>query len=267
MDSPTLHLSVTLEHELTIFGLVIGGHFPLMLLSGRTILLDRNIVSLLKSLARSDRSNADAHRYWLTYLDDPSIKVNVGLCAMEGRFGRSTSFSEFFDEHDEVCSALRALLPRANVLSYAPEIRHSVYDVQVELQDRYQAECAFLMATAPSIAERHSDDHIRKIELQLLENASRLKLKVRSLVVLACLACLYEAKDGATPSSARAVLKPKQIYDATQAHNAVSDLRSLELLVSTSAIGRETVALCTADRGLATFWCELGVRNPEWTTA
>lgn len=266
MNSPSLKLTVSLPHQLTVFGLVIGGHFPLSLISGRIILLDRNIVSLLRTLARSERSDAEAHRYWLAYLDNPSIKINVGLCALEGRFGRPTSHAEFFEEHDAVGSALRTLLPRAEVLSYAPEIRRNVYDVQLELQDRYLAECAFLMETSGLITERHSDVHLPEVERQVLDAASRLNLKVRSLVVLACLACLYEDKDGATSSSARQVLKPKQSYGAAQAHNAVSDLRSLELLASTSATGQGPVALCTADRGLDAFWCQLGVRIPEWTT-
>lgn len=267
MNSPTFQLTVSLPHRLTIYGLVIGGHFPLTLLTGRTLLLDRNIVALLKWLARADRSDVDAHRYWLSHLNDHSIKINVGLCALEGRFGRATSFSEFFQEHDDVCAALSALVSQAEVLSYAPDIQKDIYAVQEALQDRYQAECAFLMETAPLIAERHRDNRLPEIARQVIETAGRFRLKGHSLVVLACLACLYEAKDGARPSSARRVLKPKKTYSAAQAHNAISDLRSLELLASTSAMGQAPVALCTADRGLAAFWCELGVRNPEWTSA
>lgn len=48
-DTYTFRFTAQLPQPLTIFGLVLGGHFPLALLAGYTILLDRNIVTCLKN--------------------------------------------------------------------------------------------------------------------------------------------------------------------------------------------------------------------------
>lgn len=265
MKSSEFRLTVELPHKLTVFGLVIGGHFPLSLLRGHTILLDRNILSLLKKMANSERADAVANRYWLDLLNDPSISLNAGLCALEGSSKRPLSLDEFFSEHDLSCSALRSLLPLANVVNYPAEVRPNVYEVQVELHLRYLAEVEFLKEAAQLIVDRPRSDRVRKLESQLLESAAKFGLKGRSLALIASLSCLYEVKDGKIPSSARQVLKPTKNYDATQAHNAISDLRSLELLASTSALAPGPVALCTADRGLAAFWCDLGVKKAVWS--
>lgn len=264
MSQLEFRLAVTPPQPLTIYGLVLGGHFPLTLLAGHTILLDRNILSHLKNAEQSERSDAEANRYWLEPLNDSTVKINLGLCSLEGPYGRALTFEEFCDDHDAACSVLRPLLPKAQILSYAAEIRRGVYEVQVERHARYEAECAFLIEMAPVVTQRHADAHLRKIERQVLESAHRWQLAGCSLAVIAVLACLYEAKDGNTPSIARRVLKPKETYDSAKAHNAISDLRSLEMLASGSVLGLGPVALCTADRGLAAFWCALKVKNPTW---
>ncbi len=91
----------------------------------------------------------------------------------------------------------------------------------------------------------------------MLECARSLKLTGRSLAVMAALACLYDAKNGGTPSIARHVLKPEKTYGFAQAHNAASDLRSVEMLARLTVAGLGPIALCTSDRGLAAFWCAL----------
>ncbi len=259
-------VTVLPPHPVTIVGLKVGGRVPLWLLANHTLLLDRCIVIRLNTLARSKRLTVEADRYWLAQLNDRSLKLNIGLCSLEGAHRRPLNFEEFFAEHDTTSQVLRALLPQSTVVSYAPEDRNNVYAVQVGLETRYRAESEFLCEFAPQIAARRSESDRTRIERQMLDSARRLNLMGRSLVLLACLSCLYEDKRDSSGASARAVLKPKMKYSAEHAHNAICDLRFLEILTTSSTAGVGPVALCTADPGLAAFWVQLGVREPERTT-
>lgn len=63
----------------------------------------------------------------------------------------------------------------------------------------------------------------------------------------------------------RRVLKPKPQYTANDAHNALTDLNHLELLIATRAIEHDgTFGLCTQDKGLAMLWCALAPRYASY---
>jgi len=76
---------------------------------------------------------------------------------------------------------------------------------------------------------------------------------------------LYEGATEATASAARGVIKPKLRYGPRAAHNAVSDVRAVEMLAAGAPLGPETLGLCTGDRRLARFWDALGIMSATWS--
>lgn len=264
MEKASLKMTINFDHPVKAFGLVIGGWKPLMFLSGYTLFIDRNILSTLRRLPSSKRKDADANRWWLQFLNEPDLRINPALCALEGPFQRTPTFDEFREQYDSARADLINLLPRAKVVDYTEEAYNASYEMLRNLSARYQAELQFLLEVVPWLSDRKSDKAIRTIERKILDRASNLGLLNQSLVVIAALSCLYESKDGATPSVGRAVIKPVKSFGSKEAHNAISDLRALELLAGASALELGRVALCTQDRGLGAFWCALQVKNPVW---
>ncbi|WP_155394157.1 hypothetical protein [Xanthomonas albilineans] len=49
------------------------------------------------------------------------------------------------------------------------------------------------------------------------------------------------------------------------AHNAVSDVRAVEMVAVSAPLGPETLGLCRADRWLARFWDALGITSATWS--
>jgi hypothetical protein len=264
MEKASLKLTIRPEHPVKVFGLVLGGWHALMFLAGYTILIDRNILSTLRQLPSSTREDAEANRWWLQFLNDPHQQINPALCAFESPFQRTPTFDEFREQYDSACTDLKKLLPNANVIDYTDAAYNASYEILRDLTARYQAESQFLLEVAPWISDRKSNAVIRSVEGKILSRARALGLLNRSLVVIAVLSCLYESKDGSVPSGGRAIIKPKRTFGPNEAHNAISDIRSLELLAAASGLGLGSVALCTRDKGLVSFWRALQVKNPVW---
>lgn len=264
MEKVSFQATINFDHPVKTFGLVLGGWYPLMFLSGHMLLIDRNILSTLRQLPSSRREDAEANRWWFQFLNDPHQRINPALCALESPFQRTPTFDELREQYDSACTDLKKLLPDATVVSYMDAAYNASYEILRDLTARYQVESQFLLEVAPWISERKSDALIRSVEGKILSRARAFGILNRSLVVIAALSCLYESKDGAVPSIGRAVIKPKRAFGPSEAHNVISDLRSLELLVGTSALELGRVALCTRDRGLGAFWCALQVKNPVW---
>ena len=127
-----------------------------------------------------------------------------------------------------------------------------------------RAEVDFLCDIAPEIAERRPRRELTAIRDRILDVAQRRRLSA-SLVLIATLPCLYEDATEATSSAARGVIKPKPRYGPKAAHNAVSDVRAVEMLAAGAPLGPETLGLCTGDRRLAQFWDALGITSATWS--
>jgi hypothetical protein len=264
MEKVSFKMNIKFHHPVKAVGLVLGGWYPLVFLDGHLLLIDRNILSTLRQLDSSRRKDAEANRWWFQFLNKPYQRINPALCALESPFQRTPTFDEFREQYDSAYTDLKKLLPDAYVVDYTDPVYNAAYEMLRQFNERYQAEVQFLVEVAPWLSDRKSDVVIQKVEEKILDRARALRLLNGSMIVIAALSCLYESKDGATPSVGRAILKPVRTFGLKEAHNAISDLRALELLVGGSALERGKVALCTLDRGLAAFWCALQVKNPVW---
>lgn len=68
-------------------------------------------------------------------------------------------------------------------------------------------------------------------------------------MLIAKLACLYEGVTEATASVARGGIKPKASYGPKAAHNALPDVRAVEIFAAGSSLTPETLGVCTGVGG------------------
>lgn len=263
----SLQFSMTMKfrHPVTVYSLVPGGVAPLAMTSAVIHLLDRNIVSWLDSGPRngSDSPRDAATRWWLEFLDTPTQSINPVLCAFEGNKTRIPTFDEFKDEYRRSCGKIATHFRNAGTVGHRDDDFVQLYQNVVDLHTRHRAEVAFLCEIAPEIAERPPRRNLAAVRDRILDAAQHMQLGT-SLVLVATLSCLYEGATKETASAARGVIKPKPRYGPEQAHNAVSDIRALEILAAGEPLGHETLGLCTCDRALARFWHALAIKSATW---
>ncbi len=199
-------------------------------------------------------------------MDQFPILINPVLYAFEGCNQRTPSFGEFLSALDEGAAEIRSFFPKANLVEFEPKYYEAIYAVVTDSLQRQKAEVEFLTATAPKVVDRVRTSRLEEIESQILDAAKKLKLKVRSLCVLAMLSCLYENPNGLGFKAARRIIKPKKAYFPQMAYNAVCDLRALEFFLAGLGMQREPFSLCTCDKALAAFWCGLNANTANWDT-
>lgn len=258
-------MTLKFRHPFTVYSLVPGGVSPLAMTSARIHLLDRNVVSWIgREPARKRDSLRDASmRWWLKHLDTPTQSINPILCAFEGSRSRIPTLDEFRDEYLRSCEKVGGYFRNASIVRHRDGDFLQLYQNVVDLHARHSAEVDFLCEIAPEIAERRPRRELVAIRDRILDAAKRRRLGA-SLVLIATLSCLYEGAAEATASAARGVIKPKPRYFPSAAHNAVSDVRALEMLAAGAPLGPETLGLCTADRWLARFWNALEITSATW---
>ena len=263
----TLQLTMSLKFRqpITVYSLVPGGVSPLAMSSAVIHLLDRNIVSWVGREPRGepDSPRNAAIRWWLHFLDTPTQSINPVLCAFEGNKSRVPTLDEFKDEYRRSCEKIGAYFRNARIVRHRDDDFLQLYQNVVDLHARHRVELDFLCEIAPEIAERRPRRELVVIRNRILDAAKRRRLGA-SLVLIATLSCLYEDPTEQTGSAARGVIKPKLRYSPKAAHNAVSDVRALEMLAAGAPLGREALGLCTGDRQLARFWDALRITSATW---
>lgn len=105
----------------------------------------------------------------------------------------------------------------------------------------------------------------KKSALGIIANCEQIGLSKTSLILICTLSCLYERNDGAEPLIGRNIIKPCESYSNGDAHNAISDLRALEMLAAMNGLNIGCVSFCTRDKYLAAMWCGLKVSSPKWS--
>ncbi|CAN7171814.1 hypothetical protein LJR168_000261 [Pseudoxanthomonas sp. LjRoot168] len=264
---PSLQLSMTLKfrHPITVYSLVPGGVSPLAMTSAVIHLLDRNVVSWIGRRPHDEPESARdaAMHWWLQFLDTPTQAINPVLCAFEGNKSQIPTLDDFKDEYRRSLEKIGAYFRSARIVRHGDDDFLQLYQNVVDLHARHRAEADFLCEISPEIAERRPRRELPAIRDRILDAAQRNGLGA-SLVLIATLSCLYEGANEATASAARGVIKPKLKYDAKAAHNAVSDVRAVEMLAAGVPLGPETLGLCTGDRRLARFWDALGITSAIW---
>ncbi|MHC9083896.1 hypothetical protein ACYX7E_02535 [Luteimonas sp. RIT-PG2_3] len=258
-------MSLNFRHPLTVYSLVAGGVSPLAMTSAVIHLLDRNIVSWIGQEPRKKPyiPRDAAMRWWLDFLDKATHSINPMLCAFEGNKARIPTLDEFKNEYRRSCDKIGAYFHHARVVRHRDDDFLQVYQNVVDLQARHRIEVDFLCEIAPEVAERRPRRELVAIRNRILDAAQRRGLGA-SFVLIATLSCLYEGATNETASAARGVIKPTPRYGHKAAHNAVSDVRAVEILAAGAPLGQEALGLCTADRGLAQFWDALGITSATW---
>lgn len=259
-------MTLKFRHPVTVYSLVPGGVSTLAITSAVIHLLDRNIVSWIDREPRvePDSPRDAAMRWWLEFLDTPTQSINPVLCAFEGNKSRIPTLDEFKDEYRRSCAKIGAYFRNARIVRHRDDDFLQIYQNVVDLHARHRAEVDFLCDVAPEIAERRPRRELVAVRDRILDAAQRRRLGA-SLVLIATLSCLYEGGTEATASAARGVIKPKPRYGPKAAHNAVSDVRAVEMLAAGAPLGPETLGLCTGDRRLAQFWDALEIKSATWS--
>ncbi|HEY2345636.1 MAG TPA: hypothetical protein VGH80_07110 [Xanthomonadaceae bacterium] len=260
-------MTVQFEHPVKLWVLQMGGWLPLPFWAGNVLLIDRNVTSKLSALAQPPGSSCSpADRWWLDHLNSESLTINPLLCAIEGSKKAVPSFEEFRDEFESASRMVLLGLPKARLLGFDYKSEHfrRVYSMVESKSARHVQEMQFLVRVAPMLVSRLGKAEAHRAEADIIQLARSQGVALRSLAMFCVLSCLYEPQDGSPPRIGRGVLKPRATYTDADAHNALSDIRSLELLAAFNGLGLGTAGFCTRDKHLAAFWCALDVSNPRW---
>lgn len=239
------------RHRTTIFGITVHGIQSILLTTESLHLIDKNVASKLRG---PSTKLSESDRYWLSVLNSEGRRVNPILCALEGMKTRVPTTAEFRLELDRVAHELRQSLPNVEVINHPEHLTDSLYALVDNFASRYALEQKFLLETVHLIAEKASDAECRRRNESVVALAKDLGIATKSLVPIAVLSCLNDDKHGNAVSPGRGVIKPKQSYGDKNAHNAISDLRALEILIASNAHGFGSPVLCTGDKPLARFW-------------
>jgi hypothetical protein len=258
-------MPINVHRQLSIFALVDGGWLPPPFVIPPNFLVDRNVVASLAKI-RQGNSRPDLTRsdWWFQFFNEFSALINPAQYAFEGNNQSSPSLEEFRRAFDEASVEISTRLPGARLVKYGPAQFRAAYALINDFANRQQRETDFLIKTAPVVSQRLADSQLKKAQAEILKTAEASSLKMRSLVVLAILSCLYERIDGSGFMAARKIIKPRTTYTRQNAYNALSDLRALEIFVSGLGFQRGPFALCTCDRAIAAFWCGLNAHDHRW---
>lgn len=264
MSAPTLtgNFKLELPHPLKLFCLSWGGHTYLPTITNQLLLIDRNLFS---KLAAAKPPSCTAETYWLDVFKSVSQRINPIMVALEGSNRRQPSLSEFQHELVSARDCLAALYPGKEIISHLPETSAMLYDEMKRKMARQTEEAGFLQEWAPRVVDRLSDNKLMPRIRELLCAAADAGLHKNSLVHVALLSCLAEDRHGEVSSPGRKLIKPRRGYTLGDAHNALSDIHSLEWLIHARAGAFDDVVFCTMDRGLAEFWLGLKVSRSERT--
>lgn len=250
------------NQRIPFYGLVEGGVVPPMYLPPRCVtVLDRNVGTALSRAPSSKHPEARGEAWVFEFLNSSAFRLNPAMGAFEGAKGRTPCFEEFRDEVRTTESAIRARLPKAQVVEFTDDALSRVHSWRTSFDARAASEMGFLQAVAPLLRDPTAASRLQSVEGAVLGEARARRLG-RCFVVLTALAVLYESPGGADGGAARAVLKPSDPYTEAAAYNALADLRQLELIAASRGMP-EPASLLTADQRLALLWCGFGVQGVQ----
>lgn len=257
-------LQVTPPHPQKIFCLTWGGHVYLPTITDHLLLIDRNVFSKISS---QKKSMCEAEGYWIEVFERVSCRINPIMLAYEGCKRRQPTLEEFQAELAAARDRLVALYPSKEIIAHSRETSAMLYGELKRKLERQAREAGFLHKWAPYVTHRPNDRDLMVRARTLLGAASDAGLRENSLVHVALLSCLAEEKRGEVPSPGRSIVKPRDDYTLGDSHNAVSDIHSLEFLITSRAANFDRIVFCTMDRGLAMFWLGLRASQSEQKAA
>jgi hypothetical protein len=270
MDEPKYTVSFTLKPEqpFTVLVLEMGGFLPLCFTNSKVIMLDRNIISNAENILSNGKHKDNiANEWWFKFINSSSFILSPALAAVEGRKQEIPSYDEFCHEFNKGRNVLMQAFPNANIIEYSDAHYHAGYELLKEVTRSYESDVDLLINVVPLIVNRNPARKLQEVEQRILSIAKDCGLFRPTFALIACLSCLYEDENSQNKSIGRQIIKPKQEYTRSMAHNALMDLVALNLLIQGNAKLNVNIGLCTSDKGLIRFWCALKVKPDGTSTA
>lgn len=241
------------------YGLVPGGWLPVGPMQGAepVWLLDQNAVSRLRGVAK-EPSTRSAYQF----MTEEGSRIHLGFALIEGGNGKVPTEAEIIERAHDSVPRLQELLPNTRIF---PDPKDSLQifglcNIARDLAPRRQRWAAYFREVHAEVSRRKP--RLGDADVSLLRCLAR-KHGVREMT-FAFLALKSIACSNGRQTPAREILKfGNSDYTDALAHNAVADLIGLELLLAMTAMG-QNVALVTADKNLAKFWCGLRPRNARF---
>lgn len=242
-------------------GLVPGGWLPAFVaatFNKAVVLLDRNIVTELFSRFESGALCRTRDPDFLDLFEGQPIVINPILSVLEGEAQRPPTALEIERELSTTVPKLRSALPQASII-HNDETATGIAQIIEQTRDSMGRDEAFLMKLAPKLASPVSRKNREACWAEIVATADEFGVSRNSIVVVAALS-IASVPNGRSPAAG--VLKFRPGYGATDAYNALADLRSLEILMKLfGAFPDQPVQLCTADKALALFWTAIRASN------
>jgi len=247
-----------------VFALVDGGWVPSSwsLGPGSILMADRCFIDALYSRFKDGKKRrADADSEFLDFIMDWPVTINPLLYIMEGNTRTRPLATEAGKQFEEVKRKISSALPKATIMPDSQGGLKAALNILDELERPYRRKRAFLVDVAPALmAPVPQKDRLRKLNW-LMEKADCHGVKRLSLPVLAAFSSIVLP---ARTNPAKKLLKPSHTYGEKEAHNALSDLRALEMLIAVHGqFPSAHVSLWTKDRNLALFWVGMEIVNNE----
>lgn len=260
------NFTVTFNEEFQIFSLIEGGWLPLPFVNPPHFLVDSNvIINLEKIMKNPSISGSEYASWWLQMLNSSDVIINPILYAFEGKEMKTPKFSDFVDCFEDSTKTIQNVLPNAGIIKFSSESYAEVYKIVKNSIEKNEKQKEFLLEVNSLLYNHISRRNLSEVELEILNIAKRLDIKLNSLLLLITLSCLYESNDNAYFPVARKILKFSPTFNEKNAFNALSDLIAIELFVGTGAVSNKTespkFSFCTSDKSIALFGCGLNLRN------
>lgn len=258
------HFSTTLESPFTskAIALVRGGWLPSALASMRSnavILPDRNIISELAGRFQKGRKVGLQADFLDLFADEP-IRINPLLAALEGNGRALPEPAAAQAQLEEAVAKVRSALPSATIMVGPKSIDGLlglIEDSREGMVRKQALLCRLAPALAAPVARRNTDSRWN----EAMTAADDLRVPRDSILMAAVLSAIVNPSGHC---AAKRLLKFRAGYSEAHAYNALSDLRSLEILMYCFAYFPDyDTQLCTADRSLALFWVGLGASDIE----
>lgn len=231
------------------FCLVENGWLPLGLAVPTDIilLLDNCTTTRLNPSSNTKRIHPD----FIDFLRDRPIRINPSLYAIEGNQKATLSNTQIEERLREAYDKIARQLPKAILIPKDMAGLEGVKGIIKESNVNFSKKQHFLVKVAPKLNGEVTNDRKGAVWSEILDLAAQHKVPTDSLLMVLLLTMVSVQKN----SPGYKIIKPGQQYTMENAYNALSDLRALEIYMTTLGyFPNEKVAFCTNDKNLALFW-------------
>ena len=231
---------MTFNEEFKVFSLIEGGWLPLPFVNPPHFLVDSNVIINLEKLMKDPSiTGSEYASWWLQMLNSSDVIINPILYAFEGKDRTTPKFFDLVDYFEDSTKTIQNVLPNAGIIKHSSESYAKVYKIVKNSIEKNEKQIGFLFEVNSLLYNHISRRNLSEVELEILNIAKRLDIKLNSLLLLITLSCLYESNDNSYFQVARNILKFSSTYDEKIAFNALSDLIAIELFVGTGAISNK----------------------------